>query len=173
MEKYLEIGKIINKRGIKGELKVEPYTNTPEDFYNFSEVFLSNDGNNPFKIESCKPYKGFIYLKLQGIESPEMADKLRNKVLYVDRACCSLDEGEIFIADIIGLSVFDAKTGKDYGKVIDVVNYGSHDTYVIKSESGEYMLPAVDDFIDSIDLEKGVFVTPIPGLFDEAEEILE
>lgn len=173
MEQYLEIGKIINKRGIKGELKIEPYTDTLDDFYDLTEVFLSNDGNNSLKIESCKQYKGFIYLKLQGVDSPEIADRLRNKVLYVDRDCYSLEDGEIFIADIIGLSVYDVNTGKNYGKVIDVVNYGSHDTYVIKSEAGEYMLPAVDDFIDSIDLEKGVFVTPIPGLFDEAEEIHE
>lgn len=171
MQKYLEIGKIINKRGIKGELKVDAYTNSLDDFSSIDEVFLAPDGNNPLRIESCKPYNGFIYLKLSGVDTPEMADRLRNRILYVDRDCYDLNDDEIFIADIIGLTVFDAKNGKVYGKVVDVVNYGSHDTYVIKSDKSEYMLPAVDEFIDNIDIEKGVFVTPIPGLFDEAEEI--
>ncbi|MBR5307668.1 MAG: 16S rRNA processing protein RimM [Clostridia bacterium] len=173
MEKYLEIGRIINKRGIRGELKVEPYSNSEDDFFDYERVFLSKKGEDERKIESCKPYKGFVYLKISGVSTPEEADLLRGKYLYVDRDDIDLPEDEVFIADIIGLDVIDANTGRVYGKIKDVVNYGRYDTYVIKGADKEYMLPAVDDFLDRIELDKGVFVTPIEGLFDDAEEIKE
>ena len=107
------------------------------------------------------------------MSTPEEADLLRGKYLYVDRDDIDLSEDEVFIADIIGLDVIDANTGRVYGKIKDVVNYGRYDTYVIKGADKEYMLPAVDDFLDRIELDKGVFVTPIEGLFDDAEEIKE
>ena len=171
MEKYLEIGRIINKRGIRGELKIEPYSNSEDDFFNYSKVFLSPDGTDERKIETCKPYKGFVYLKISGVSTPEQADLLRGKYLYVDRDDIDLSDGEVFIADIIGLDVIDLNSGRIYGKIKDVVNYGRYDTYIISSGEKEYMLPAVDDFIDRIDVDEGVFVTPIDGLFDDAEEI--
>ncbi len=170
MEKYLEIGKIINKRGIRGELKIEPYSNSEDDFFDFDTVYLSDTGTDARKIESCKPYRGFVYLKLSGVNTPEEADKLRGRYIYVDREDIELSEDEVLIADIIGLDVIDEDSGRVYGKVKDVVNYGRYDTYVISSGEKEYMLPAVDEFISSIDTEKGVYVTPIPGLFDDAGE---
>lgn len=173
MEKYLEIGRIINKRGIKGELKLEHYANCENDFYNFDRVFLSKDGANEKKIESCKTYKGFVYLKLSDINTPEEADSVRGKYVYVDRDDIELSDDEVLIADIIGLDVIDATTGRCYGKIKDVVNYGRYDTYVINDGKKEYMLPAVDDFIDRIELSEGVYVTPIEGLFEDAEEIDE
>lgn len=167
MEKYLEIGKIINKRGIKGELKVEPYSNSEDDFFDYEKVYLSKKGEDERRIESCKPYRGFVYLKLSECNTPEDADFLRGKYLYVDREDIELSDDEVLIADIIGLDVIDAKTGRVYGKIKDVVNYGRYDTYIIKGENREYMMPAVDDFLDRIELDNGVFVTPIEGLFDD------
>lgn len=170
MEQYLEIGRIINKRGIKGEIKVEPYSNSEEDFFDYKKVYLSKDGTIEKKIESCKTYKGFVYLKLSGTDTPEAADKLRGKYLYVDRTDILLDKNEIFFADIIGLNVIDLKSGRIYGKVTEIVNYGKYDTYIVSSNKKEYMLPAVAEFINRIDIEKGIFITPIPGLFDDEVE---
>ena len=173
MDRYLEIGRIINKRGIKGELKIEHYANSEEDFFDFDRVFLKNDGTDERKIESCKPYKGFVYLKLSGIDTPEMADLVRGKYVYVDREDIELSDDEVLIADLMGLDVIDANSGRVYGKIKDVVNYGRYDTYVISDGKKEYMLPAVDEFIDRIELSNGVYVTPIEGLFDESGEIKE
>ena len=171
MKKFLEVGRIINKRGIRGELKIEPYSNSAEDFQSFENVYLSSDGSDKRIIESCKEYKGFVYLKISGISSPEEADKARGKYLYVDRDDIELGEDEVFIVDLIGLDVIDKVSGKVYGKVKDIVNYGRYDIYVISSGDKEYMMPAVDDFIDRVDVDSGVYVTPIPGMFDDAEEI--
>ncbi len=173
MERYLEIGRIINKRGIRGELKIEPYSNSADDFLDFEKVYLSVDGNDERCIESCKQYNGFVYLKLSGINTPEDADKVRGKYIYVDRQDIELSEDEFFIVDLVGLDVIDANSGKKYGKVKEVVNYGRYDIYVISSGTKEYMMPAVDEFLDRVDVESGVYVTPIPGMFDDAEEIKE
>lgn len=170
MEKYLEIGKIINKRGIKGELKIEPYSNSEDDFFDIETVYLDADGCDAREIQSCKPYKGFVYLKISGVDTPEEADRLRGRYLYVDRDDLDISEDEVLIADIIGLPVVDSENGRVYGKVTDVVNYGRYDTYVIYDGVKEYMLPAVDEFLDRIEVGKGVFVTPIPGLFDDGGE---
>lgn len=169
MEQYLEIGKIINKRGIRGELKIESYCASPEDFSVFETVFLSPDGADERTVESCKPYRGFVYLKLSHVETPEAADRLRGKTLYVHRSQVDLDEGDFLIADLIGLPVYDADNGKEYGTIVDIVNYGRNDIYVIRKDGAEYMLPAVDEFIVETDLDRGVAVRPIPGLFDEQE----
>lgn len=173
MDKYLEIGRIINKRGIRGELKIEHYANNENDFANFNKVYLSKDGKDSKTVESCKTYKGFVYLKLSGIDTPEDADALRGKFIYVDRDDIVLDDDEVFIADLIGLDVIDAVNGKKYGKIKEVVNYGRYDTYVITDGINEYMMPAVDEFIDRIVLAEAVYITPIEGLFESAEEIKE
>ena len=85
----------------------------------------------------------------------------------MDRAhAIALPEGEFFIADLIGLPVINADTGKVYGTLTDVIQHGQ-DLYEIETASGTRLMPAVPEFVREIDLEKGVFVTPIEGIFDE------
>ena len=100
----------------------------------------------------------------------DQAMVLKNSVLYALREDFDLEDGEYFIADVIGLPVIDADTLKQYGKVKDLVNRGASDIYVVDTPHGESMIPAVDEFIISVDLKKGVFVRPIEGMF-EAEDI--
>ena len=95
----------------------------------------------------------------------EDADKLREKVLYLSRDDIELEEGEVFIADLIGLPVIDESSGEEYGRITDVINAGASDIYVIETPKGEAMMPAVEEFVKNIDLEKGVFVKPIEGMF--------
>ncbi len=174
MKQYICVGRIINKRGIRGELKLESYCESPSDFEDYGVLYLDEDGKKSVKVQSCKEYKGFAYLKLEGTDTPEAADALRGNYVYVNRDDIMIDDSEILIEDIIGLSVYDADTGKKYGDVTDVVNYGGSDLYVIAGEKKEYMLPAVDEFVVEIDLENGIKVRPIPGLFDDdGEEISE
>ena len=94
---------------------------------------------------------------------------LKNQTVYALRDDFDLDEGEYFIADVIGLPVIDVDTQKIYGKVSDLINRGASDLYVVKTPNEEVMIPAVDEFIISVDLEKGVFVRPIEGMFNSEE----
>lgn len=171
MKKYLEAGKIINKRGLKGELKVDSYCDTLQDFAQIKTFYLDQNGNDKCIVLSSKPYNGFVYVLLDGINSPELADKMRGKILYADRDDINIDEGSYFLDDLIGLTVYDVDTNKVYGTVSEITNHGASDIYTVTDENKEYYLPGVDEFIIEIDLEKGIAVRPIPGIFDEAENV--
>jgi 16S rRNA processing protein RimM len=171
MKEYLECGKIINKRGIGGELKLECYCDSTSSIDGAKKLYGDDNGTTSFDVVSIKNYKGFLYIKLAGIDSAEKADEMRNKVLYVSRNDVKKSKESVFIADLIGLDVIDVDNGTVYGKITDVTNYGASDIYSVKSKSGVHMLPAVKDIVIKIDLNSGVYVKPIPGLFDEAEEI--
>jgi len=168
---YLECGKIINKRGIGGELKVDCYCDSPKSVFGAEILFGDDKGGSPYKVVSIKEYKGFLYIKLDGIDNAEKADEMRNKMLYVSRNDVKVENNRSFIADLIGLEVKDASSGCVYGKVKDVLNYGASDIYVISDGKQEYMLPAVDGVIVETNIEDCILINPIPGVFDEAEEI--
>ena len=91
---------------------------------------------------------------------------LKGTVVYADREDFELEEGDYFIADIIGCDVIDADNGTVYGKLSEVVNRGASDIYVVKTEKGESMIPAVDEFIDRVEVGKAIYVRPISGMFD-------
>jgi 16S rRNA processing protein RimM len=91
---------------------------------------------------------------------------LKNKTLYALREDFALEEGEFFLADMIGLDVIDADSGENYGKLTEIMNRGASDIYVVTTKNGERMIPAVDEFIISVDVEKGVFVRVIEGMLD-------
>lgn len=171
MKEYLEAGRIINKRGLGGELKVESYCDTPEAFCSFKRIFLDSNGTDERKIVTAKLYKDWVYLKIDGVNTAEQADKLRNHIIYINRNDMDIDDDSIFIDDIIGLDVIDVDNGTVYGKLDDVFNRGASDIYRVVNVGKEYLIPAVDEIVIEIDVEKGIFIRPIPGLIDDAEEI--
>ena len=165
-KKYLECGKIINTHGIKGAVKVESWCDSPYILAELERVFLEKNGElREYDIVHSSVFKQFVILELDGVMSIEAAEKLKNQTLYLSRDDMELDEGEVFVADLIGLPVIDTDTAVEYGKIIDVMNTGASDIYVIKTQTGEAMMPAVKEFVKEIDLEKGVFVKPIEGMF--------
>ena len=164
---YIECGKIINTHGCKGGLKLESWCNSPEDLASLKKIYLSISGEfEEFKILKASVFKQFVLLDLKGITDMDMALALKNHTVYANRKDFQLEKGEYFIADIIGIPVIDADTNKIYGKVKDLINRGASDIYVIQTANGEAMIPAVEEFIVEVDIKKGLFVRPIPGMFD-------
>lgn len=170
-KEYLEAGKIINKRGLSGELKIESYCDSPQAFCSFKKVYLKPNAAEPLKILSAKLYGGFAYIRLEGVDTAEKADALRGKLVYIHRDDLELDGDSVFIDDILELPVFDADNGARYGILKEVFNRGASDIYRVCSEANEYLIPAVKDIVVRIDPESGIYIRPIPGLIDEAEEI--
>lgn len=165
-EKFLECGKIINTHGIKGALKVESWCDSPEVIADLDRVYTDEKGKpKEYKVRGASVFKQFVLLELEGIFDIDSALLMKNKVLYLDRDDIELEEGDYFIADLIGLPVIDADDGRTYGTVTDVINTGASDIYVIKTDSGEAMMPAVEEFVKEIDLDKGIYVKPIEGIF--------
>ena len=167
MTKYLEIGQIVNTFGIKGMVKVKPFTDNIERFNNLEKIYIKNkSGQTEYKIQEIKYHKNMVLIKFEGIENPEQADLLRNSYLIVDRETAEpLEPGRYYIVDMIGLDVF-TDDNEYLGKLEDIYNTGSNDIYVVKNELGkQVLLPAIEDVIKNIDMDnKKVIVHLIPGL---------
>lgn len=163
-KEYLEAGKIVNTHGIKGEVKIMPYTDFPELLCEFDRLFL--DKKEIF-IERSRVAKNMVIAKIEGIDTPEQAEKLRNKILYMHRDDLELDDDTYFIQDLIGIEVKDVDTGFVYGKITDVMQTSANDVYVIHGNDKEYLVPAIADVVISTDIENNLMtIRPLEGLFE-------
>ena len=167
MTKYLEIGQIVNTFGIKGMVKIKPFTDDINRFDRLKKIYISNkNGKKEYQIQEVKYHKNMILMKLEGVDTPEQADLLRQSYLLIDRADEEpLEEGVYYIVDLLGLEVY-TDDNKLLGKVDDIFNTGSNDIYVVKDEMGkQILLPGIPDVLKNVDLEKGrITVHLIPGL---------
>ncbi len=173
MEKktYLEIAKIINTHGVRGAVKLDPWCDSPDMLKKIKKLYLENGAC--YDVSDVKMIGGgFVVCSLSGITTVEAAVKLKNKILLAKREDIPVEEGSFFICDLIGLPVKDAESGVTYGVIEDVIQNTVQDIYSIKTESGKtVLLPAVPAFVKTIDTENAVYITPIAGFFDEAEEV--
>lgn len=167
MEKYLEVGQIVNTFGIKGQVKVKPFTDDIKRFDELKEIYIEKKNElNLFQIEQVNYSKNMVILKLKGVDKPEEAEKLRNCYIKIDRKNAKkLPKDTYFIADLIGLDVYTDEN-KLLGKVDDIYNSGSSDIYVVKDELGkQILLPAIKEVLKQVDLENGkIIVHLIKGL---------
>ena len=166
----LEVGKIVNTHGLRGEVKVVPWTDYPEDFEDIEYVIVKRKtGEEQLDIESVRYQKGNVLLKFKQIKDINEAEKYKTSTLYAPREMFDLPEGVYFIADLIGLDVVNIETGEKIGVIADVFNTGSNDIYDVKREGKKNLLiPVIDDVVKEIDIESGkVTVYMMEGLDDE------
>ena len=167
MKKRLEIGQIVNTFGIKGFVKIYPYVNELQRFDDLKTVYIKNKKQEKeYEIEEVKYQKNMVLIKFKGIETIEQAEDLRNSYVEIDRKdAIALEEGEYFIADLLGADVY-LETGEKLGVLEDIYNTGSRDIYVVKNELGkQYLLPYIDEVIKKIDVENSkITVHLIEGL---------
>ena len=165
-KEYLEAGKIVTTHGIRGEVKIMPYTDTPDLLAEFDRLFIGRNKDEVI-ITRSRVFKNTVIAKIEGVDTPEAAEKLRNKILYMRRDDLELDEDTYFIQDLIGVEVRDADTDEVYGTIADVMQTGANDVYVIKGEKREYLVPAIADVVVSTDIDSNIMtIRPLDGLFD-------
>lgn len=150
-DSMLEVGKILNTHGIRGEVKAECWCDVPEVLCELKTVYV--DGR-PYHIRAGRVHGGFVLLTLEGIDSIDNALPLKNKILRAERAALPLEEGAHFVVDLIGLEARDQATGAVFGKVADVLEYPAQDLYLIKGER-EYLIPDVPAFVKQVCPEEG------------------
>ena len=173
MKAYLEIGQVINTHGVRGEIKIDAWCDTPSILANLKTVYYKGTADSylPLQLQRAYVYKRFVIAHPIGFSTFEDAVTLKNTVLYAARTDLPLAPGSHFIADLIGLPILDLKTRQCYGHLQDVINRGASDLYEIKTQSGTITyVPVVDDFVANI-TDEAIFLTPIPGMFDDAEEL--
>ncbi len=167
MVKYLEIGQIVNTFGIKGMVKVKPFTDDIKRFDRLKTIYIEiNKEKKEYEIQEVKYHKNMVLIKFKGIDNIEEAEQLRQRYILIDREKEEpLEEGVYYIVDLIGLDVY-TDDGKLLGKVDDIFNTGSNDIYVVKDKLGkQILLPGISEVLKDIDLKnEKITVHLIPGL---------
>ena len=157
MNNWFEIGVIVKPQGVRGEVRVLPTTDNPEQFALLQEVHVRQDNKTvSYKIESVRPHKGLVLMQFAGVSSRNAAECLIGGVLIIppDKAV-PLDANEYFIRDLIGLNV-ETECGNALGKITDVFPTGANDVYVVQDHDGQsFMLPAIKDVILSVSIPDG------------------
>ena len=161
---YLEVGKVTNVHGLMGEVKVQPWADSPEFLCQFKTLYV-DEAHWPIQVERARVHKNMVIMKFEGLTDVPGALSLRNAILYIDRSDAKLPEGAFFLADIYGLEVRDAATGEVLGKIADVLTLPANNVYVVRGGARELMIPAVPQFIAETNVEAGfIRVNMMEGL---------
>jgi len=153
-EQYLEVGKVTSTHGVMGEVRVQPWADSPEFLCQFKTLYV-DQAHWPIKVERARVHKNMVILKFEGIIDVPSALSMRNAVLYIDRADAKLPKGSFFLADLMGLEVRDAQSGKVLGKIADIMNLPANNVYVVRGGERELLIPAVPQFIAETNVEGG------------------
>ena len=167
-KEYLECGIVRSPHGVRGILNVESWCDSPRVLAKQKRVYiLGRDGSyKEINVISASPAPDKVLMGLEGVDSREAAQGYKNTVLYLRREDSPVPKGAMLIAVMIGLPVVDFDTGKVYGEISDVRDGVRYKLYTVKTDSGEVILPGVDEFIKEITEERGLLGRPIPGFFD-------
>lgn len=168
--KYIETGKIVGTHGVKGMLRVQPWADSGEFLTGFKSFYLDKNGANKLTATSVKPHGNVVLMAVKGVNTIEDAEKLRGKIIYIDRDDITLPDGRYFVTDLLGCKVSDADTGAYLGEITDVSETGANDVWHITRDDKEYLVPAIDEVIVSVDTDnEAVVIRPMKGIFDNED----
>ena len=146
---YLEVGKILNTHGVRGELKVQPWLDSPQLFQALPQLFVNG---KPYTVQSVRMQGPNVLVMLEGITSIDDALPLKGRVASAKREDIPLEEGRHFVADLIGLQAKNVETGELFGKVTEISEYPAHD--VVEGEK-TYLIPDVPAFVKELNVAEG------------------
>ena len=166
---FIEGGKIVGTHGVRGGVRVQPWCDTPDFLCTFKTLYLKqNESFNPIKVKSSKPHGNVVIMELDGIDTMEKAEALRNKVVFIERSALKLEKGQYLICDLIGADVFDADTNELLGSVSDVSKTGANDVWHVKKDDKEYLIPVIDDVVIDVNIDENkVVIRPLKGIFED------
>lgn len=150
-QQYIEAGRIVNTHGVAGEVKIEVWLDSPQFMKKCGRIFI--DGA-PLKIISAREHKGFLLAHLEGVDDVNAAMRLKGREVRIDRGDAKLPRGAYFLQDIIGAAVVD-EAGCAVGTLDEIMETPASRIYVVRGER-EHMIPAVPEFIRSVDAGRGV-----------------
>ena len=164
---YLEIGVIVGAHGLQGELRVKPSCDSADFFRQFDTLYYDAAGTKPVRVAGLREHKNLALLRLEGVDTAEAAQRLRNRRLFFRRADARLEEGQYFIAELVGCEVFDAtEPALCYGKLSEVSQPGANDVWHIATPEGrEVLIPVIDDVVRQVDIaNRRVEIVMLDGL---------
>lgn len=165
---YLECGKITSAHGVRGGVNVESWCDTPRVLATRKRVFLLIGKEYvEHKVKSASVGGKFVVMNIDGVDSREAAQAMKNTVIYMHRDDVPVKKGAALIADMIDLPVIDIDSGRVYGKLKEVNDGVASKLYTVSTPAGDVLLPGVPEFIKEIDTERGIFIRVIPGFFED------
>ena len=169
-QQFIETGKITGTHGIRGEMRVQPWCDMPEDLLQYQTLYLDTAGLERLQVVGMRVHKAMVILKAKGIDTIAQAEALRNRVVYIHRDDLQLDEGQYLVADLIGCQVFDTASGEPLGELTDVSKTGANDVWHITKQGKEYLIPAIPLVVDQVDVDNGrITITPLKGIFEDED----
>ncbi len=168
IKEYLELGQVVSTHGIKGEVRFNPWCDTPEFVKRFKTLYFDNKGEKAVKVISARPHGNVAILLLDGVDDVDKAKALKNTVLYMKRSDAKLSKGTWFIQELFDCKVIDAESGKELGVICDVSETGANDVWHVKTSKGEVLIPAIKQVVEDVDVEAGIIkINVLKGLFDD------
>ncbi|GAB1422119.1 ribosome maturation factor RimM [Anaerolineales bacterium] len=164
---YLLIGQVLRPHGIKGELRVRILTDYPERLRSLKQLFIGKDpyqkNQKNARIQGVRFHQDYLLLQLEEVNNRDLADRLRGYYLMIDiENAVPLEEGEVYAYQMIGLDIFTDQ-GKHLGKLSEILETGANDVYIVQSEQyGEILIPAHDETVLEINLEKERIIVQLP-----------
>ena len=167
-KQFLEIGKIVGTHGLKGEVKVDAWCDSPYFLCRFKRLY-KKDGTE-MKVISSKVHKNMGIILFDGVTSVEQADTMRGTVLYMNRDDARLPKGANFVQDLIGLKVIDFENETEYGVITDVIKTGANDVYQVEKNGKEYFVPVIPDVVKEKNIDEGfVKIFAMKGIFEDED----
>ncbi len=167
LPELVRVGQLGRTRGTNGELWITPDTDFPDRFIGLTEIYVDSSGNwEKIEIESVRMVSGRPVIKFPGIQTPEEAALMTNKLLAVSKDdVVELPDGDYYIFDLIGCNAFDSTTDDCIGTVVDVETYPANDVYVVESEDKKKLrIPAVVRFVKDVNIERQRIVVDMKQL---------
>lgn len=164
--RYLAIGKVIRAHGVRGEISVTVLTEFPERFASTEWVYLGNEFEaDPYQLEGYRWHKRKVLLKLAGVTDRTQAEQLKGQFVQIPlENAMPLPEGSYYLYQLLGLEVVTTD-GNVLGPIVDIIETGANDVYVVDNEQRQILLPAIPDVVQSVDLEEGrMLIKVIEGL---------
>lgn len=167
---FLKIGQIVNTHGVKGEVKIYPYTDNIENMRKLKKIYLDSELKLEYLVKGTKIVKNMIVFKLEGIDTIEQTENIMQEFVYINKEKIK-ERNTYYVEDLIGLEVFtmdnldEISKATYFGKLVDVYNTGANDIYEVKTETEVVYLPAIKDVILKVDIEEGkIYIKLMEGL---------
>jgi len=162
----LSIGQIVGASGLRGEVRLHIWTHFPERIPHLGQVYVEGEGT-PRRLLGARVRGTVAVLRLEGIETRDQAEALRGRVLRIDLAqAAPLAADEYYHFQVLGLRVVD-ENGRSLGEVVEILETGANDVYLVRSESGEILLPALRSVVLEIDLDRRVMMVRPPQYYED------
>ena len=166
---YIECGQIVSTHGVRGEVRVNPWCDSPKFLLQFKKFYLDNNGSKELSVVSSRVANNVVLMKIDGITTVEEAMKYKNSVLFIKREDADIGD-RYFIQELIGCEVYHSETKEALGKIANVTQLPANDIWHIVKEGKEFLVPAVEQVIVKVNVADEVaYINPMKGIFDDED----